>query len=53
LQFLQAPPQHLLSAAVMSAPASIAIAKLNFPETEVSVTEKMEDVKLDRGYYDC
>merc|ERR1740128_1091728 len=36
--FLGAPPQHLLTAAVMSAPAAMAICKLNFPETEVSQT---------------
>ena len=30
-------PQHLLTAAVMSAPAAVAISKLNLPETEESV----------------
>ncbi|CAH1792803.1 unnamed protein product [Owenia fusiformis] len=35
---LGAPPQHLLTAACMSAPAAMAIAKLNYPETEQSVT---------------
>ncbi len=47
--FLQAPPEYLLSAAVMSAPAAIAVAKINYPETEVSVTMKQEDIKLERG----
>ena len=42
----QAPPQHLLSAAVMSAPACIAIAKLNFPETRESKTKNQEDVEM-------
>lgn len=41
-----APPQHLLSAAVMSAPATIAICKLNYPETEESTTNDMDDVQL-------
>ncbi|ELU12189.1 hypothetical protein CAPTEDRAFT_123339 [Capitella teleta] len=41
-----APPQHLLSAAVMSAPATIAITKLNYPETEESNTERQEDLEL-------
>ncbi|CAH1792804.1 unnamed protein product [Owenia fusiformis] len=38
LILLGAPGRHLLAAAVMSAPAGLAIAKLNYPETEVSVT---------------
>ncbi len=29
-------PQHLLTAAVMSAPAAVAISKLNYPETQES-----------------
>jgi pyrimidine nucleoside transport protein len=44
-----APPQHLLSAAVMSAPATIAICKLNYPETEKSITKDIDNVKLARG----
>jgi pyrimidine nucleoside transport protein len=44
-----APPQHLLSAAVMSAPATIAICKLNYPETEKSITKDLKDVQLSRG----
>ena len=46
---MQAPPQHLLSAAVMSAPAAIAVCKLNFPETEESVTKTQADVQLEKG----
>ena len=45
----KAPPQHLLSAALMSAPATIAICKLNYPETEESKTKKLEDIELPRG----
>ena len=33
----------------MSAPAAVAIAKLNFPETEESVLKEPEDVRLERG----
>ncbi|ESN95918.1 hypothetical protein HELRODRAFT_178835 [Helobdella robusta] len=44
-----APPQHLLSAAVMSAPATIAICKLNYPETEESQTKNLEDIELPKG----
>ena len=47
---LQAPPEYLLSAAVMSAPAAIAAAKLSYPETEESITKRQEDVKLERGF---
>ena len=46
----QAPPEYLLSAAVMSAPAAIAVSKINYPETEESVTKRQEDVKLERGF---
>lgn len=45
---LGAPPQHLLSAAVMSAPAAIAIAKLSHPETEESVTRTQEDLAVEK-----
>jgi pyrimidine nucleoside transport protein len=44
-----APPQHLLSAAVMSAPATIAICKLNYPETEESITKDMKQVTLTKS----
>ena len=33
----------------MSAPAVIAITKLNFPETRESVTKRVEDVTLESG----
>jgi nucleoside permease NupC len=46
---MQAPPQHLLSAAVMSAPATIAICKLNYPETEESITKNIEEIDLAKG----
>ena len=48
--FSQAPPEYLLSAAVMSAPAAIAVSKINYPETEESVTKRQEDVKLEKGF---
>jgi len=44
-----APPQYLISASVMSAPATIAVSKLAYPETEESVTKTQEDVKLEKG----
>src|SRR6218665_2968641 len=47
--FPYTPPQHLLSASVMSAPATIAICKLNYPETKKSVTKEIDDVKLTKG----
>ncbi|CAH1785453.1 unnamed protein product [Owenia fusiformis] len=34
-----APPEHVLSAAIMSAPAALALAKLSVPETEESRTK--------------
>ena len=37
---------HLLSASVMSAPAALAIAKLFYPEREVSQTKTVEQMKL-------
>ena len=48
----QAPPQHLLTAAVMSAPATLAIAKLNYPETtpEKSITRDVNAIRLSKGY---
>ena len=45
----QVQPQHLLTGAVMSAPAAVAIAKLNFPETEESYFKNDEDFDLDSG----
>ncbi|CAH1781845.1 unnamed protein product, partial [Owenia fusiformis] len=44
-----APPEHLLTAAIMSAPAALAFAKLNYPETEVSSTRSENDVALPKG----
>ena len=49
MTLLQAPPQHLISAAVMSAPAVMAIAKLNYPETKESITKRQEDVEMASG----
>lgn len=43
------PPQHLLAAAVMSAPASLAIAKLIYPETEESVTRGEVKMPVERA----
>ena len=40
---------HLLSASVMSAPAALAIAKLFYPETEISQTRTAAQVKLPKG----
>ncbi|CAH1792805.1 unnamed protein product [Owenia fusiformis] len=42
---LGAPGRHLLTAAVMSAPAGMAVAKLNYPETEESQTG--DDITLE------
>lgn len=42
-------PHHLLAAAVMSAPAAIAVAKLNYPETEVSKFKNNKNLKLPKG----
>lgn len=39
---------HLMSAAIMSAPAALAIAKLSYPETEESHTKTEEDVYLEK-----
>ncbi len=44
--WVQASPEHLLSAAIMSAPAALAMAKLSYPETEVSVTRTEEEVYI-------
>jgi len=44
-----APPEYLISASVMSAPATIAVAKLSYPETEESCTKSQEDVQLEKG----
>lgn len=46
----QASPEHLLSAAIMSAPAALAMAKLSYPETEVSHTKTENDVYMEKTY---
>ena len=43
---LQAPPQHLLCAAIISAPAVIAVTKVNFPEKEKSKTREIDDILI-------
>jgi pyrimidine nucleoside transport protein len=43
-----ASPEHLLSAAIMSAPAALGIAKLSYPETEVSHTKTEDDVYMEK-----
>ncbi|XP_074525798.1 solute carrier family 28 member 3-like [Halichoeres trimaculatus] len=40
---------HLLSASVMSAPASLAIAKLFWPETETPRVTASQDLKMEKG----
>ncbi|XP_072025646.1 solute carrier family 28 member 3-like [Amphiura filiformis] len=40
---------HLLTASVMSAPAALAIAKLFYPETEVSQTKTADQMDLPQG----
>jgi len=47
---MQASPEHLLSAAIMSAPAALAMAKLSYPETEESHTKTQEDVYIENVY---
>uniref|UniRef100_A0A3Q1IPF9 Sodium/nucleoside cotransporter n=1 Tax=Anabas testudineus TaxID=64144 RepID=A0A3Q1IPF9_ANATE len=41
---------HLLTASLMSAPASLAIAKIFWPETETPRVMDRHDLKMDRGY---
>ena len=43
-------PQHLLMAAVMSAPAAVAISKLNFPETEESYYKDESVIQFNKRY---
>ena len=45
----QAPAIHVFSAAVMSAPAALAIAKLSYPELEESTTCTEKDVHIESG----
>ncbi len=44
------PPEHLIAASVMSAPAALAISKLMYPETEESLTAGKVKVKVDSVY---
>ncbi|ESO07723.1 hypothetical protein HELRODRAFT_170266 [Helobdella robusta] len=46
---VQAPPEHLVSAAIMSAPAALAMAKLSYPEVEVSRTKTEGDVQMEKA----
>ncbi len=41
------PAEHLIAASVMSAPASLAIAKLMYPETDESVTAGVMKIKIE------
>ena len=50
---MQASAEHLLSAAIMSAPAALAMAKLSYPETEESHTKTQEDVYIENLYVSC
>ena len=43
-------PQHLLTAVVMSAPAAVAISKLNFPETEESYYKDESVIQFNKRY---
>ncbi len=40
---------HLVTASVMSAPASLAIAKTFWPETETPSVAASHDLKIDQG----
>ncbi|KAM8865441.1 solute carrier family 28 member 3-like [Synchiropus picturatus] len=40
---------HLLTASIMSAPASLAVAKVFWPETETPVYATSRDLKMDKG----
>ncbi|KRX27741.1 Sodium/nucleoside cotransporter 2 [Trichinella nelsoni] len=44
-------PKYILSASVMSAPASLACSKIVVPETEESATKKVENLDLPKGQY--
>ena len=44
------PAEHLIAASVMSAPASLAIAKLFYPETEANTTTKQLELVQDKVY---
>ncbi|KRZ05550.1 Sodium/nucleoside cotransporter 2 [Trichinella zimbabwensis] len=49
--FASACPKYILSASVMSAPASLACSKIVVPETEESATKKVENLDLPKGQY--
>lgn len=42
------PPEHLIAASVMSAPAALAISKLMFPETEESSTQGEVKIEVEK-----
>ncbi|XP_005094279.1 solute carrier family 28 member 3 isoform X1 [Aplysia californica] len=41
-----APPGHLLTAAIISAPAALALSKLTYPETEIVDLSKQTNIKM-------
>ena len=43
---MQAPGEHVIAAALMSAPAALAVSKLGYPELHKSQSDTHEDVKL-------
>ena len=43
-----APPAHLLSASVMSAPAALAVAKLMVPEIGNPKTRKVDEIVIEK-----
>ena len=42
------PPEHLITCSFMAAPASLAVSKLFYPETQSSKTT-IDDIKVDKG----
>lgn len=42
------PPQHLITCSFMAAPASLAVSKLFYPETQESKTT-IDDIKVEKG----
>jgi nucleoside permease NupC len=47
--FVQVSAKHLLSASVMSAPAALAMAKLSYPETKVSIAMGKDVYTMEKG----
>lgn len=47
--FLQAPPDHLLAASVMSVPAALAFAKLLYPDRKESSIKAEDAYKVETG----